>query len=328
LIHTKTYIDSSHFLFFLQKYSELAQDLIFVNHELQEPHYGDIPLLSLRPQGVTPSPARNRKSAPTTPTMPIQKRGVGFASPTIMKTVPEQNVSMNKLNESAARMGLNGIQTNVGGVSIPILRGSWQKKIRKEDDEGGFVTTFKDYNLIRMLPHSAIHLKQYELLWLNPQQLRMGIVWLKWFKSAIQQVAFQTTGSQYKFGEDHDVIDSLQADINRKKEVKKDKKKRVVVYTIFEFDLPQDMAKGSTEVTILNVELEKDDLDVGEELPHGDKVKVLQIITQQKMGEEEDNLLDVTERNVNLGNYKLEQIVLKICRHASHFYSFLILYYR
>jgi hypothetical protein len=45
-----------------------------------------------------------------------------------MKTVPEQNLSMNKLNESAARMGLtDDIEMNVGGVSIPILRGSWQK---------------------------------------------------------------------------------------------------------------------------------------------------------------------------------------------------------
>jgi hypothetical protein len=112
---------SSHFLFFFQKYSELAQDLIFINHELQEPHYGDIALLSSRPQGVTPSLARKRKSAPTTPSMPIQKRGVGFASPTIMKTIPEQNVSMNELIESAARMGLTDIQMNVGGVSIPIL---------------------------------------------------------------------------------------------------------------------------------------------------------------------------------------------------------------
>jgi hypothetical protein len=97
----------------------------------------------------------------------------------------------------------------------------------------------------------------------------MGIVWPKWFKSAVQQVAFQTAGSKYKFGEDHDVIDSLQADINRKEEVK-DKKKRAVDYTIFEFfELPQDTSKGATEVTILNVELEQDNLDVGEELPHG-----------------------------------------------------------
>jgi hypothetical protein len=50
----------------------------------------------------------------------------------------------------------------------------------------------------------------------------MGIVWPKWFKSAIQQLAFQTADSKYKFGEDHDVIDSLQANINRKEEVKKE----------------------------------------------------------------------------------------------------------
>jgi hypothetical protein len=245
--------------------------------------------------------AKRRKTPPTTPTtttpsMSTKKRV------SIMKPAAQENISMADLNESAAKMGLTDIQMNVGGVSIPILRGSWQKKIRKEDDEGGFVTTFQDYNLIRMLPHAAIHLKQCELLWLNPQQLRMGIVWPKWFKSAIQQVAFQTAGSKYKFGEDHDVIDSLQADINRKEEVKKDKKKRVVDYTIFEFELPQDTSKGATEVTILNVELEQDDLDVGEELPHGGKVKVLQIITQQKMESEEDNILDVTERDVKIGN--------------------------
>jgi hypothetical protein len=293
-----------------QKYAELAEDLIFINYELEEPNFGDIPPLSSRPQGVTPSPAkRRRKSAPTTPTtatatMPIQKRGSSFASPlaSSMKPIAEQNISMNELNESAARMGLTDIDMNIGGISIPILRGAWKKKIRKDDDEGGFVTTFKDYNLIRMLPHSAIHLKQCEPIWMNSQQLRMGIVWPKWFKSAKQQVAFQTAGSAHKFDEDHDVIDSLQHDINRKQEVKKDKKTRVVDYAIFEFELPQDTSKGATEVTILNVELEAGDLDVGEELPHGGKVRVIQIITQQKMESDEDNILDVTERNVNLGN--------------------------
>ena len=66
--------------------------------------------------------------------------------------------------------------------------------------------------------------------------------------------------------------------------------------------MPQDTSKAATEVTILNVELLPDDLDVGEELPPGGKVKVLQIITQQKMEDEEDNILDVGERNVKIGN--------------------------
>jgi hypothetical protein len=66
--------------------------------------------------------------------------------------------------------------------------------------------------------------------------------------------------------------------------------------------LPQDTSKAATEVTILNVELLPDDLDVGEELPPGGKVKVLQIITQQKMEDEEDNILDVGERNVKIGD--------------------------
>jgi hypothetical protein len=92
--------------------------------------------------------------------MPIQKRGTSFSSPqadSIMKPVAELKMSMSKLNNSTARMGLTDIEMNAGVVSIPIIRGSWQKRICKEDDEGGFVTTFKDYNLIRMLPHAAIH---------------------------------------------------------------------------------------------------------------------------------------------------------------------------
>ena len=66
--------------------------------------------------------------------------------------------------------------------------------------------------------------------------------------------------------------------------------------------MPQDTSKAATEVTILNVELLPDDLDVGEELPPGGKVKVLQIITQQKMEGDEDNILDVTQRDVKIGN--------------------------
>jgi hypothetical protein len=66
--------------------------------------------------------------------------------------------------------------------------------------------------------------------------------------------------------------------------------------------LPQDTSKAATEVTILNVELLADDLDVGEELPPGGKVKVFQIITQQKMEGDEDNILDVGERDVKIGN--------------------------
>jgi hypothetical protein len=220
-----------------------------------------------------------------------------------MKPSAERNISMKELNESAAKMGLTYQDLNVGSIAIPILRGSWQKKVRKVDDDGGFTTTFKDYNLIRMLPHSGIALKQCEPIWLNPKQLKLGIVWPKWFRSAQKQVAFQTLGSEHQFDTDHDVIDSLQHDINSKSEVKKDKKPRIVDYGIFEFDLPQDTSKTATEITILSVELVKDDLDAGEELPPGGKVKVIQIITQQKMEGDEDNILDVTEREAKLGKY-------------------------
>jgi hypothetical protein len=221
-----------------------------------------------------------------------------------MKPSAEQNMSMQDLNESAAKMGLFDHEMTVGQISIPVLRGGWQQKNRKEDDDGGFVTTKKEFSLIRMLPYSGIALKQCELIWLDAHHLKLTVVWPKWFRSAQKQVAFQNKGSTHQFDADHDVIDSLQADINGKLEKKKDKKKqRIVDYGVFEFDLPQDISKAATEITILSVELVKDDLDADEELPPGGKVKVLQIITQQKMDDEEDNLLDVTERDVKLGNY-------------------------
>jgi hypothetical protein len=233
---------------------------------------------------------------------------------------------MKELNESTARLGLTDDEMKVGQISLPVLRGSWKKKIRKDDDEGGFVTTKKEFNLIRMLPHSGVALKQCESIWLSPHHLKLSMVWPKWFKSVKRQIAFQTAGSVHKFDEDHDVIDSLQHDINSKSEVKKGLKPRIADYGVFHFDLPQDTSKAATEITILTVKIEKDDLDAGEEMPPGDKVKVLQIITQQKMNEEEDNLLDVNERDVSLGNYKLNYIVLYCIEvHASHYYCFLIL---
>jgi hypothetical protein len=208
-----------------------------------------------------------------------------------MKPTSEQSMSMRDLNESMARMGLNNGVMNVGQLFVPIFRGSWQKKIQKEDEDGDFVTTFKDFNLIRILPHSSVALKQCDLIWLNPHTLKVGLVWPKWFKSAKKQIAFQTTGSTHKFDSDHDIIDSLQDDTNNKKEVKRDKKSRIVDFALFEFDLPQDTSKAGIEITILTVTLEAGDIDTDEEMPPGKEVKVLQIITQQKMDGEDENLL-------------------------------------
>jgi hypothetical protein len=176
------------------------------------------------------SPAKRRKTPPSTPSTPATSMPsvIKRKSVSIMKTTSEQSMSMRDLNESTARMGLNNGVMNVGQLSVPILRGAWQKKLRKEDEDGDFVTTFKDFNLIRILPHSSVALKQCDLIWLNPHTLKVGLVWPKWFKSAKKQIAFQTTGSTHKFDSDHDIIDSLQDDINNKKEVKRDKKSRIV----------------------------------------------------------------------------------------------------
>jgi hypothetical protein len=280
----------------------------FDDEEEEEEEYPEEEFLSPSKRRKTP-PSTPIPSTPSTPSIPMPG-SIKRKTVSIMKATREQTISMKDLNDSAARLGLNNQVINVGQLSVPILRGAWQKKLRKVDDEGDFVTSFKDFNLIRILPHTSVSLKQCDLIWLNPQQLKVGIVWPKWFKSAKRQIAFQTGTSTHKFDEDHDIIDSLQDDINNKKEAKKDKKSRIIDFALFEFELPQDTSKAGIEITILNVKLEADDLDADEEMPPGAQVKVLQIITQQKMDDEEDNLLDVTQRDVKLGNYKLNCIVL------------------
>jgi hypothetical protein len=66
-----------------------------------------------------------------------------------MKPTTKQSISMRDLNESTARMGLNNGVMNVGQLSVPILRGAWQKKLCKEDEDGDFVTTFNRIPVIR-----------------------------------------------------------------------------------------------------------------------------------------------------------------------------------
>jgi hypothetical protein len=87
--------------------------------------------------------------------------------------------------------------------------------------------------------------------------------------------------------------------------------------------------KGATEILILNVTLEKDDIDDGEEMPPGNKVKALQIICQEKTGKEEKNFFDVAEQDSKLG----KQLAIRLmCWHARislqylTFYSFLFCY--
>jgi hypothetical protein len=77
----------------------------------------------------------------------------------------------------------------------------------------------------------------------------------------------------------------------------------------------------------LTVTLEPGDIDADEEMPPGAEIKVLQIITQQRMDGEDENLLDVTERNVKLGNYKIVlycTVLYCIEVHSSHYYSLFI----
>jgi hypothetical protein len=235
-----------------------------------------------------------------------------------MKPYPEeQETSMKQLTQQTEDWRLNESQIAVGTISVPILRGTWEKKIRKME---GFLKTayMKEFSLIRALPHSGISIKRVELLWLNPQTLQVGILWPRWMSDITRQVAFQTTVSTHKFDEDHDVIDSMYADVATKVNKADEKKKRVVDYGVFYFDKPQDMSKGATEILILNVTLEKDDIDDGEEMPPGNKVKVLQIICQEKTGDEEENLLDVAEQDAKLGK-KFDFI----CRHVKISFQYL-----
>ena len=136
---------------------------------------------------------------------------------------------MTQLVKQTNDLGLMETQVSVGTISIPILRGTWEKKMRKME---GFLKTayMKEFSLIRVLPHSGISLKRVELQWLNPTTLQIGVLWPRFMSDIMRQVALQTTTSTHKFNEDHDVIDSMYADIGTKVNKADEKKKRVVDY--------------------------------------------------------------------------------------------------
>jgi hypothetical protein len=113
----------------------------------------------------------------------------------------EQETSMKQLTQQTEDWRLNESQISVGTISVPILRGTWEKNIHKME---GFLKTayMKEFSLIRALPHLGISIKRVELLWLNPLTLQVGILWPRWMSDITRQVAFQTTVSTHKFDED------------------------------------------------------------------------------------------------------------------------------
>jgi hypothetical protein len=74
-----------------------------------------------------------------------------------MKPSAERNISMKELNESAAKMGLTYQDLNVGSIAIPILRGSWQKKVRKVDDDGGLLLLLRIITLFECFRILVLH---------------------------------------------------------------------------------------------------------------------------------------------------------------------------
>jgi hypothetical protein len=103
------------------------------------------------------TPAKRRKTPPSTPIPSTPSTPMPGSAKRKTVSIKEPNgeelMSMKDLNESTARLGLNNEVMNVGQLSVPILRSAWQKKVRKEDD----------FNLIRILPHSSVALKQCDL---------------------------------------------------------------------------------------------------------------------------------------------------------------------
>jgi hypothetical protein len=78
----------------------------------------------------------------------------------------EQETTMKQLTQPIEYWRLNESQISVGTISVPILRGTREKKIRKME---GFLKTayMKEFSLIRALPHSGISIKRVAILWLT-----------------------------------------------------------------------------------------------------------------------------------------------------------------
>jgi hypothetical protein len=212
----------------------------------------------------------------------------------------------------------------VSTMTTPILFGSWTVQ---EQGPGFLEVINKKFFLIRMIPHSMLNDQLVSLVWISDTELHIKIKWPSFLSKLSKHVAFQKNeAATNQFGSQHEVFKSM---TNYLVEIADHDKKCTIDTIVFKFKAPMDMENGTSEV--LDVTLTDTDLEDGETLPPGNKIKVHQLVLQQAVADEDKpKTIKTTKRNVGTGTQLRFLLFIHVCVlycievYASHHYSFLI----
>jgi hypothetical protein len=183
----------------------------------------------------------------------------------------------------------------VSTMTTPILFGTWTV----QEQGAGFLEVInKKFFLIRMIPHSMVNNQLVELVWISDTELHIKIKWPSFLSKLSKHVAFQKNEqATNQFATGHEVFKSM---TNYLVEIADMDKKCIIDTIVFKFRSPMNMDNGRSEV--LDVTLTDADIEPGETLPPGNKIKVHQLVLQQAIAEEDKpKAIKTTKRNVVTG---------------------------
>jgi adenine-specific DNA methylase len=149
-----------------------------------------------------------------------------------------------------------------------------------------------------MIPHSMLNDQLVSLVWISNTELHIKIKWPSFLSKLSKHVAFQKNeAATNQFGSQHEVFKLM---TNYLVEIADHDKKCIIDTIVFKFKAPMDMENGTSEV--LDVTLTDTDLEDGETLPPGNKIKVHQLVLQQAIAEEDKpKTIKTTKWNVGTG---------------------------
>ena len=140
-----------------------------------------------------------------------------------------------------------------------------------------------------------------------------------------ERIQNQDTPEEFRFKPEHQVFESIINNINeRAQDAQTDKPVLFDKYQL-SFENAMDMSDAATNTEVVDVELKPEDIDatVGEKMPPGNSMKVLQFILKEKKPGNETGNITITERVA--GTYKFDVDESHCCVFVRVLFHFLFL---
>jgi hypothetical protein len=176
------------------------------------------------------------------------------------------------------------------GISVPYLIGGWREQVVDPNDEWSQIS--KKYTILRLIPTQGFSLKSLELKWVDAQTLKLILPWPYWFTKISNHISLQEGEEEGRvFASGYAALASMQNNKQAKVEDPnvENKLKRIVDNGCFQLERPMKTGKADLETAMLRIPITDADIDttMGEALPEGGFVRVLQMILTEETQKKE-----------------------------------------